>query len=60
MKALDINMDELTKEVVNKIDFEKLGDFLQPSSVDREIESNDLKPKKRKRTRKRKTQKKSG
>ncbi len=58
MKALDINMDELTKEVVNKIDFEKLGDFLQPSSVDREIESNDLKPKKRKRTRKRKRRRK--
>lgn len=58
MKALDINMDELTREVVNKIDFEKLEDLLHPAQKNNGRAINDEKPKKRKRTRKRKRRRK--
>lgn len=54
LKAIDINMDELTREIVNKIDFEKL-ELVQTSTPDEEKSIEEPKPKKkRKRKRKRK------
>src|SRR5690606_14840486 len=55
MKALDIDMEELTKEIVNKIDHAKIE--IQPLQT--ETKEKEQKKSKRKRKRKRKRQKHS-